>query len=186
MAPPNAAPSGKKMALVRMAPPMSGPTRDTGFFALTSVLALAYVAVQIYILNYIFQLEGIGCTCARDFRRTYAQVYIIVSFLVPVLQAALTAFATPNTAGVLRKVRLAVSLVMMAAGVAYVVFVLQYIARLRRIKCSCSEAVARDVWEAVTYIQAAVMVLFVIMALIVIVNLVALIGFSPMKKGAAK
>lgn len=175
--PPNSAPNSKKVAIVRAGPPMAaGPNQ--GSLLLTSILALAYVAVQIYILNYIFQLEGIGCTCSRDFRRTYAQAYIIVSFLVPILQAALAAFATARTAGVLKVVQLGVSLLMMGAGVAYVVFVLQYIARLRRIKCTCSEAVARDVWETVTYIQAAVMVLVGIISLIVLVNLVAILGLS--------
>lgn len=149
---------------------------------ISSVLALAFVAVQIYILHYIFQLETIGCKCARDFRRTYAQVYLISSFVVPLIQAGIAASATERTVHIVRLVQLIISLLWLGAGVAYIVFVWQYISRMRSIKCACSEAVARDVWEVVTYIQAAVLVLFVFMLLILSVNLVGMFGAAKTGK----
>lgn len=130
------------------------------------IVSLVFIALQIYILYYTFKLERIGCECARDFRRTYAQVYIILSFAVYVALGIMEALTDENNMKMMSMAKAIMNGVMFIAGIVYVVFVWQYISKLRRIKCACSTSLARDIWEVVNYIQAAVLILSVLILII--------------------
>jgi len=132
------------------------------------ILSLAFIGLQIYILYYTFKLERIGCECARDFRLTYAQVYIILSFVVYVALGVIEALTDRENVRMMAIVKSVIQGVMFLAGIVYVVFVWQYISRLRRIKCACSTSLARDIWEVVNYIQAAILFLTLIFVIITI------------------
>lgn len=130
------------------------------------IIGLVVIALQIYILWYTFRLERIGCKCARDFRLTYAQVYIILSMAVSVALGIMYALTDENNMVAMAIAAATLQGIMFVAGVVYIVFVWQYISKLRRIKCACSEDLARDVWEVVNYIQIAVLVLAVLLIII--------------------
>jgi len=137
---------------------------------LNAVLSLILVALNIYILVYLFRLESIGCKCAMDWRRAYVIAYIIVSFIYSAAVWFIT-FKFKDSA-LLRDSRIpavtlgALSLVVLVAGILYIVFGMQYIARLREQKCECSDDVAREVWEVVLYIHIAFLVLGALMILL--------------------
>jgi len=144
------------------------------------LLSLVLVALNIYILVYLFRLESIGCECAMDFRRTYAIAYLIVSIVYSLVVAVLMhVFNRPETIvpagskvpGVTLGV---ISLVMLIAGVLYVIFGVQYITRLRDEKCECSQDLARDVWQVVLYIKIA---FYILTALLIVITLSAF-GFK--------
>lgn len=137
------------------------------------ILGLVYIALQIYILYYTFKLERIGCECARDFRLTYAQVYIILTFAVYVVLAILEALTDQENAMAMATAKGIIFTVMFVAGIVYVVFVWQYIERLKRIKCACSTSLARDVWEVVNYIQIALLFLSLMFAVIQILYFIS-------------
>lgn len=130
------------------------------------IISLAFIALQIYILYYTFKLERIGCECARDFRRTYAQAYIIASLAVYATLGVLEALTNAENLHAMAIAKAVLNGVMFLSGIVYVVFVWQYISRLRRIKCACSTSLARDVWEVVNYIQAAIIIITVIILVI--------------------
>lgn len=130
------------------------------------ILSVAYIALQIYILYYTFKLERIGCECARDFRRTYAQVFIIASLAVYATLGVLEALTNAENMHAMAITKAVLNGIMFLAGIVYVVFVWQYISRLRRIKCACSTSLARDIWEVVNYIQAAIIIITVIILVI--------------------
>lgn len=140
------------------------------------LLSLLLLALNIYILVYLFRLEGTGCECAMGFRRTYAIAYIIASFVYSVLMAGVDMYLTaagktPEDNPALVIGVGTVSFAMLAAGIAYVILSVQYINRLRDEKCACSDALARDVWEVVLYIKIA---LYAVVALQFVIALVAL------------
>lgn len=140
------------------------------------LLSLALIALNIYILVYLFRLESIGCDCAMDFRRAYAIAYLIVSMVYSVTVAIVMHVFSNTSVGARLDGRVpgivlgVMSLVMLIAGILYVVFGVQYINRLRDEKCACSQALARDVWQVVLYIKIA---FYILIALLVIITLSA-------------
>lgn len=143
---------------------------QTALTIISMLIGLAYIGIQIYILYYTFMLERIGCACATDFRRTYAQAYIILSFVMYITSGVLTALTNEENEYVMTTVKAVMNGVMFIAGLVYVVFVWQYIAKLRRIKCACSTSLARDVWEVVNYIQIAMICLVIILTVIAMIS----------------
>lgn len=138
---------------------------------LNAVLSLILVAINIWVLVYLFRLESIGCKCAMDWRRTYVIAYLIVSIVYSAFVWFLTyRFSKSALIGAdsrIPAITLGVlSLVMLIAGILYIVFGMQYISRLREEKCECSDDVAREVWEVVLYIHIAFLVLGALMILL--------------------
>ena len=138
---------------------------------LSLIVGLAVIALQIYILWYTFRLERIGCKCARDFRLTYAQVYIILSVAISVALSVMEVLTDEKNVEAMSIARAALQGILFIAGVLYVIFVWQYISKLRRIKCACSTSLARDIWEVVNYIQAALLILTVLMIVVAMLYL---------------
>ena len=134
----------------------------TGTAMVALLVSLIMLALQIYILYYTFKLERIGCDCAADFRRTYAQVYIILSFAVYVALGIMEALTNEENMIVMSAAKAVLNGIMFLGGIVYVIFVWQYISKLRRIKCACSTSLARDIWEVVNYIHIGVLILGVI------------------------
>lgn len=137
---------------------------------LNFILSLVLVALNIWILVYLFRLESIGCQCAMDFRRTYAIAYLIASLVysavVGVLMYIFRQSSLPDDSNIPAITLGVLSLVMFVAGIVYVVFGVQYISRLREEKCECSEDVAREVWQVVLYIHIAFLALMALMIII--------------------
>lgn len=130
----------------------------------------ASVAYATYIHHYVTRLERIGCDCAADFRRTYIQYFTLALIILGITNIAL--LLMNNRTGI-TLISAVLSPMMFIATIIYVVFVIQYVNRLRAEKCKCSEGMARAILYLVTIIN---VTLASLMALAVLY--VALAGFS--------
>ena len=119
-----------------------------------------------FLLNYIFKLETMGCECAKGWRRDYIQYYLMLFVVFIVVQIGVLTMD-----GIESLVGLNASLfgIMFVLGILFIVFTLQYVHKLKEIKCECSEGAGRLVLEVVAIIDAifyGLMVLNVSIALI--------------------
>jgi hypothetical protein len=128
--------------------------------ALTAVLIAFVLGVQLLILKYVHNLEKIGCECATgDWRRNYIMVYLALTILLGAVNLFLLVSAGP-------KAVIVPPAAIVVLGWLYIVFTLQYVDRLRREKCECSQSVVRDVMEAVALINALMLVLSLVLFLV--------------------
>lgn len=127
--------------------------------ALNTIISVALFVLNVFVLYYLDNLEKIGCECAKDWRKTYIYVFLIVSILFSVVFGILYAFSLSLTSKKSNKaIHITASVfsgLMIIASILYIIFSLQYIHRLREIKCTCSKNITRQVWEVVLYIQVA-------------------------------
>lgn len=116
--------------------------------AIASVLTSVIYAI--YIHHYVVRLERIGCDCAADFRRTYIQWFTLALIVIGLINIALRLTGGDIGLAVLSMI---LSPILFAATIVYIVFVIQYVNRLRREKCTCSDGIARSVLYIVTIIN---------------------------------
>ena len=96
---------------------------------------LLIITVQIMFFKYLVDLEKTGCKCAMDWRRTYMIAFFAWSFVNVILLYS-------NASIRLKMMSLTIT---SAMGVLNVVFMLQYIHRLKATKCSCSRSIYREI-----------------------------------------
>ena len=108
----------------------------------TIVINLVIIVLQAFVINYLYHLDNNNCQCAMDFRR----IYIIV-FLTIVLLESLIMIIPPIYKRIIKYIRVfnIIRTVMFVAFVINIVFVYQYIKRLKDKKCECSESGYRTV-----------------------------------------
>ena len=129
--------------------------------SLHRLASIITVILFAYILSFVYKLEITGCECAKDWRRTY-----IVAYSVYFIAVAAAQFYNPLSA-----VTRALVPVTLAAGLLFVVFTLQYVHRLQKEKCVCSDVIGRAVLYLVAAIDGAV---YAIYALIIVINALTL------------
>jgi hypothetical protein len=115
-----------------------------------------------WICHYVTRLERIGCPCAMDWRRTYIQVFTGVSVVVSgiYLMALLSSHV-----GAMRVTHALTAPFMALGAFLMVVFVLQYVHRLKKEKCLCSQSFAREVMYIFAIINA---IVYALMGLLII------------------
>lgn len=137
---------------------------------LGALLGIALIVLNIFVLIYLDNLEKIGCECAKDWRKTYIFVYLIVSityaFMLGILYGVTKTSKSNTAVNIMENVIMAATGVMVIAGLLYIIFSLQYINKLRDIKCKCAKHLTRDIWEIVLYIEIALIVLGIILVLV--------------------
>lgn len=117
---------------------------------IATLSVVASVIYATYVHHYVTRLERIGCDCATDFRRTYIQWFTLALIVIGIVNITLRLTSGDRGLAVLS---LFLSPLMFVGTLLYVVFVIQYINRLRREKCSCSEGIARAVLYIITIIN---------------------------------
>lgn len=132
---------------------------DSGMAVIASLISIAILILNVFVVVYLNNLETIGCKCAMDFRRTYIMTYTIISLLNIVLYPIFRYLVVTMDSKVISIVLYAWSIIMTLAGLLNIVFAVQYIHRLREEKCACSKSVVRDVWEVTIYITIALIIL---------------------------
>jgi hypothetical protein len=108
-----------------------------------------------YILTYVMKLERTGCECAKDWRRDFIVAYSIIVIAFAAYDLAVIVFHKDplSHVGLINMVRGPILLIL---GIIFVVATIQYVNRLKREKCACSEDTARLVLFIVAIIDAAV------------------------------
>lgn len=115
------------------------------------LLTALLIAINVWILVYLYNLERMGCTCAMDWRRQYIMVYIAVGLVVWMLQLIdVSMFTSP-----------AILTLWTLLSIVNVVAVLTYVRELDQRKCECSKSVERSVLTAI-HILYALVYLFVL------------------------
>ena len=117
----------------------------------------AALFINLYILYWLVRLERIGCQCAMDWRR-----YYIIAFMILNILFALFGMKRSDVMG---NVIYGVWLVLVVLNI---VFVLQYVHRLKKEKCECSAGLARDVMYVIAIINTALIFLSLIASLVII------------------
>lgn len=120
--------------------------------------AIITIILFVYLLMFLVKLERTGCECAKDWRRDY-----IIFYCVYVIVIAISQFFMQWS----NRMQLAVAPLTFAFGIFFVVFTLQYVHRLKREKCSCSDEVGRVVLYLVAAIDA---VVFAIIGVLLVMN----------------
>jgi hypothetical protein len=113
--------------------------------AVVIAAAVLFFVIQALIVHYLIKLESIGCKCAMDWRRQY----IIFYFVISILYMLSAFFIKRESIPILQTL-------MVVLGLANVVFTLQYVNKLKKEKCECSESIYRDVLGIVSIFNAVI------------------------------
>lgn len=103
------------------------------------------VVINLLILHYLLKLEKIGCECAMDWRRNYIMFFTVLSILYAMIAPVIGESVGPF-----------VQTIFIVLAILNMVYVIQYVYRLKKIKCECSESVIREVMFVVAIINAVV------------------------------
>lgn len=87
-----------------------------------------FIVIQVIILSYLFKLEKIGCKCALDWRRNY-----IIGFMVAIVLYSLALFVFDYIPHPL------IQTCILIIGILNAIFILQYVYKLKKEKCECSD-----------------------------------------------
>lgn len=119
------------------------------------IISILFVVIQLLLINYLLRLERIGCECAMDWRRHYMIFYMIVTlihmFVVGFVKRDMVPWIQTTVA---------------VLGIMNVIVTLQYVNRLKREKCECSESFYKDVitliaiFNAILYISLLIIVIY--------------------------
>ena len=124
-----------------------------GIYRLSAIIS---IILFVYILTFVYKLEVTGCECAKDWRRTYIVLYSIYFIMHSCVQ-----LVQPHSAALY-----AMTPLTLMAGILFVVFTLQYVHRLKKEKCVCSDEIGRVILYIVAAIDGAVFALYGIIVLI--------------------
>lgn len=92
------------------------------------LLAVAQITLYVYCVIWLYNLKAKGCTCIEDWRKEFIMWYPLVAWTIGILLG----FMSQTSA------RIAVSAAASVGWLAFVIFVLQYVAKLRRQQCECA------------------------------------------------
>lgn len=119
------------------------------------LFALIFIAIDVWLLLYLYNLKRMGCECAMDWRRTFMMVYIAAGVALGVLQMFDLNIQASAT--------LSVMFVLLSLFNIYVV--LSYIQHLDEIKCKCSESMERLVLRVIALFN---LVVYALITLIIL------------------
>lgn len=130
--------------------------RDGGII---DVMIVSFIFIYwLLVWSYVTRLEQIGCKCSRDWRREYIRYYAILMLFI-----MLTSFVTKIHS-------IAFTFLLIVLNAVFLVAVFQYIHRLKREKCKCSQSVTRDVMEVVNIVQIVLFSLGILLMILVAVH----------------
>jgi hypothetical protein len=118
-------------------------------FILTNILM---IVIYLIILDYIRQLEATGCACSKDWRRTFIYWYVAIGAIYVLLQTLAAAIGSAWLTIAVSAYGLA-PMIWFVSTVVFVVSTLQYVHRLKKEKCLCSEAAGRTVLHIVGWVH---------------------------------
>lgn len=118
-------------------------------FILTNILM---IVVYLIILDYIRKLEATGCDCSKDWRRSFIYWYVAIGTIYVLLQTLVIAIGS-QWLTILISLYGMMPLLWFVATVVFVISTLQYVNRLKKEKCMCSEAAGRTVLHIVGWVH---------------------------------
>lgn len=119
------------------------------------LLVIVVLTLELLILRYLMRLEQIGCECAMDWRRDYIMFFIALT----IVNAFVVLFMGPQQLPGLQ-------FALFIMGIMNVVFVLQYVHRLKKEKCECSISVYREIMYVIAILRAALYGLLLMLSIV--------------------
>lgn len=113
---------------------------------------IIFVVIQTLIVNYLVKLESMGCECAMDWRRNFIVFFLVLS----IVYTLSSFFIDKDSLPLLQSI-------MVITGIINVILALQYINRLKKEKCECSESLYRDVLYLVSIFNAILYSLLIVL-----------------------
>jgi hypothetical protein len=127
------------------------------------ILIVFAAIIDVLILAYLIRLKQMGCECAMDWRRYYIILYFGLSVLS--FFFAIVFGAERNEITYVR----VLSAVLLVIGIPNIIFIIQYVNKLKVGKCECSESMWRDIMYLIALIQGFLyIVLFLYFAFLVV------------------
>jgi hypothetical protein len=146
------------------------------FIVVYVIISVIIIGLNLAGLFWIDKLEKTDCKCSVHWKRDYIKYYLyclltmqFVMFVLTIIYGMQARAVMNDTFGSLYKL---ITFILAIANVINVVVVITYVNELRKIKCSCSEDIKRDVYYTYNLIEA---FMYIIMILIFIMMLV--LGF---------
>jgi hypothetical protein len=116
------------------------------------VFGILFVIIQSLIVNYLVKLERMGCKCAMDWRKNFIVFFLVLS----IVYTLSTFFIDRDSLPLLQSI-------MVITGIVNVILALQYINRLKKEKCECSESMYRDILYLVSIFNAILYSLLIVL-----------------------
>ena len=131
------------------------------------VLGILYISVLLIIYKYTQELENTGCACSTDWRRTYISWYVMIMIVFVLVQILVSMFGNMERLVNVMGMGL-VPFVLLILTVLFVIYTFQYVNRLKREKCKCSEGTGRMVLQILSWYYVIMWALQLIAALFTI------------------
>lgn len=113
------------------------------FKIVSFAFALVIIVLQSLIVKYLIDLEAVGCKCAMDWRRSYIMFFMVMAIIYGVSTVFLEVKHVPI-----------VQTIMFFLGILNTIYVIQYVYRLKKEKCECSESIYREILYIVSIFNA--------------------------------
>ncbi len=137
------------------------------FEIVNAILGLVIFVIQVLIVKYLINLEKIGCECAENWRRKF-----IIFYLIFVLAYSVIIILVPQTLPPI------IQFVLLSLGVANIIITIQYVYKLKKDKCECSESIMREILYFIAIFNALLFILLVVLSILLIFNLVSYAKYS--------
>lgn len=126
------------------------------------ILGLIVFVIQVLIVKYLLNLEKIGCECAENWRKNFIIFYMIFSLIYSVI-----IILVPQTLPPI------IQFILLSFGVANIIITIQYIYKLKKDKCECSESILREILYFIAIFNALLFILLVVLSIMLLFNLVS-------------
>ena len=130
-----------------------------GLVIFTGLVYLTIVALNIWILTYMFKLEKNNCKCALGWKHKFVQSMIMILLIYQFIS-----FFMDKESRVTKGIKM----IMGVLAIVYIIITFMYVKELEDTDCKCSEDPARTTLKVLNYIN---------IALISIIIIITIIGF---------
>lgn len=145
---------------------------------MTTLTATLRCIVLLVIFDYVRKLEKTGCACSADWRRTYIMYYTLISVIYDVL--VLTSIYLGWGFTKFMTLFGLAPLIYFGTSVVFIIAAFQYVNRLKREKCACSEAAGRTILQLISWFY--VILWAVIGVLLLFLLVLGWMGFVALQK----
>lgn len=132
------------------------------------IIIISFFNILVYYIIYewILKLEKIGCKCSIDWRRYYIKYYTIF-IIAYIFFTILYLFITDKHLQLI----IGVNLIILIAEIIYIIVSIQYINRLKKEKCDCSDGYTREIIYIYSIILGTIYILSFLIGLYVFITL---------------
>jgi len=133
-----------------------------------AIVAFFFLVLPITVYTWIVKLEKTGCECSKDWRRNFIHFYVIFNMILVVSSIILLFFKGVVIMDVVPLLGFASA----ALALTFVIVTVQYVQRLKREKCACSEDTRRNVMYIWALVQGFISLIALLSMAVMIASMV--------------